>query len=243
MYPSIRHSKRHVLVNDEKHDVIIIGAGPAGYTAAIYAARYKLKNVVIADKLGGLMLDADIIENFPGFSSINGKELMAKFKQHAESLNVKILEEQVTRIEKHGEDFEVSTTSTKFTTRSIIFATGSEHRKLGVKGEEELLGYGVSYCATCDAAFFRNRITCVVGGSDSAAKDALVLSRVAKKVYVIYRKAKIRAEPMMAEKIYSCGNIEVIHDANVAEIIGNEAGAVCKVKLDNGKEISTNAVF
>lgn len=227
----------------EKQDVIIIGAGPAGYTAAIYAARYMLKSVLIADDLGGLMLYADLVENFPGFPSIHGKELMEKFKEHALSLNAMIVQERVTSIEKDEDCFSITTESSHFTARSIIVATGSERRKLGLKGEEEFLGSGVSYCATCDAAFFKNRVACVIGGSDSAAKEALVLSRVAKKVYVIYRKEKLRAEPLMTERVYSCSNVEVIHGANVIEIVGNDDGIVCKVVLDNGGEIFTNGVF
>ena len=230
-------------VNDEKNDLIIIGAGPAGYTAAIYAARYMLKTIVIADDLGGLMLTADIVENFPGFPSIHGKELMEKFKDHAESLNATIVKERVTGIAKDDDGFAVTTESSHFTAKTIIIATGSERRKLGVKGEDEFLGSGVSYCATCDAAFFKNKVTCVIGGSDSAAKEALVLSRVAKKVYIIYRREKLRSEPMMTERVYSCGNVEVIHGANVTEIAGKPDGIVEKVMLDTGDEIATSGVF
>jgi len=230
-------------VSDEKNDLIIIGAGPAGYTASIYAARYMLKNVLVADDLGGLMLNADLVENFPGFPSIQGKELMEKFNAHVSALNVVIEKGLVTGIERDDAGFAVTTRSGQFTARSIIIATGSERRKLGVKGEDEFLGSGVSYCATCDAAFFKNRVTCVIGGSDSAAKEALVLSRVAKKVYVIYRREKLRAEPMMTEKVYSCGNVEVIHGANVTEIVGEEGGIVEKVLLDTGDEIATSGVF
>ena len=114
---------------------------------------------------------------------------------------------------------------------------------MGVPGEEECLGMGVSYCATCDAAFFKNRVCCVVGGSDSAAKEALVLARLAKKVHVIYRKSKIRAEPLLAERVYNAENIEVIHDSNVTQICSNENGIVDKVKLDDGTEVETNGVF
>jgi len=231
-------------VSDEKIDLAIIGAGPAGYTAAIYAARYMLKNALIADDLGGLMLTADVIENFPGFPSIRGKELMDKFKEHALSLNTMIVQELVTSIERDDDCFSLVTEAHHFTARSIIIATGSERRKLGVPGEDEFLGSGVSYCATCDAAFFKNKIACVIGGSDSAAKEALVLSRVAKKVYVIYRKGRLRSEPLLTERVYSCGNVEVIHDTNLVEIVGTgDGGIVCKVVLDDGNEIATNGVF
>jgi thioredoxin reductase (NADPH) len=231
-------------MTDEKLDVAIIGGGPAGYAAAIYATRYKLNHAMIADDLGGLMLKADIVENYPGFASTKGNDLMDKFKEQLKRLGGTIVNDFVESIAKHGEDFAIKTKESHFIARSVIIATGSDRRKLGVNGEEEYAdGSGVSYCAICDAAFYKNRVTCVVGGSDSAAKEALVLSRVAKKVYVIYRKGKIRAEPAMAEKVYTCGNIEVVHNANVKEIVGDESGMVCKVILDTGKEIETSGVF
>ncbi len=244
MDPTTNVKRKRLDVTDEKLDVAIIGGGPAGYAAAIYATRYKLNHAMIADDLGGLMLYADVVENYPGFASIKGKDLMDQFKAHLDALGGTILNERVNAIVKQGNDFFIETETKKLVARSVIIATGSERRKLGVKGEEEFAGgSGVSYCAICDAAFFKNRITCVVGGSDSAAKEALVLSRVAKKVYVIYRKGKIRAEPTMAEKIYTCGNIEVIHNANVKEIVGDENGMVYKVILDTGKEVETKGVF
>ncbi|MBN2153577.1 MAG: FAD-dependent oxidoreductase [Candidatus Lokiarchaeota archaeon] len=231
-------------MTDETLDLAIIGGGPAGCTASIYATRYKLKHAMIADEFGGLMLNADVVENYPGFASIKGKELMGNFKAHLEALGGTAVQGRVESVAKRGRDFAVTTGTRSFLARSIIVATGSERRKLGVKGEEECAdGYGVSYCAICDAAFFKNRVTCVVGGSDSAAKEALVLSRVAKKVYVIYRKGKIRAEPAMAERVYTCGNIEVIHNANVKEIVSDDDGMVCKVVLDNGSELETRGVF
>ncbi|MEX2682535.1 MAG: NAD(P)/FAD-dependent oxidoreductase [Candidatus Sigynarchaeota archaeon] len=244
MDPSTDNTLERLHVTDEKLDVAIIGGGPAGYTATIYATRFMLKHAMIAEDLGGLMLTADIVENYPGFPSVKGKELMDRFKVHLDALGGRVVNERVKSIVKQGQDFTIATENRIFVARSVIVATGSERRKLGVKGEEEYAdGCGVSYCATCDAAFFKNKVTCVVGGSDSAAKEAIVLSRVAKKVYVIYRKGKIRAEPAMAEKVYSCSNIEVIHNANVKEIVADEKGMVCKVILDTGQEIETKGVF
>lgn len=230
--------------SDETIDVAIIGGGPAGYTAAIYATRYKLKHVMFAEDIGGLMMKADIVENYPGFPSLKGKELMDAFKKHLEALGGLVEAGEVVAIEKTREGFTVKTRTKHFLARSIIVATGSDRRHLGVKGEEEHAdGNGVSYCAVCDAFFYKNKVVCVVGGADSAAKEALILSRVAKKVYVIYRKGKLRAEPAMAEKVYSCNNIEVIHNANVREIVGGDDGMVCKVILDTGQEIETQGVF
>ncbi len=242
--PTTNASLERKHVTDEKLDVAIIGGGPAGYAAAIYATRYKLKHAMIANDLGGLMLNADIVENYPGFASIKGKDLMGHFKAHLEALGGTVVQDRVKAVARQGQDFAITTETRSFAARTVIVATGSERRKLGVKGEEECAdGCGVSYCAICDAAFFKNRVTCVVGGSDSAAKEALVLSRVAKKVYVIYRKGKIRAEPAMAEKVYTCGNIEIVHNANVKEIVADDNGMVCKVILDTGKEIEAKGVF
>ncbi len=231
-------------MDHDTHDLVIIGAGPAGYTAGIYAARYKLKHLVIASSPGGLMLTADVIENYPGFPSINGSDLMQRFKEHGASLDVNVLADDVLAVTRTSEGFRIRTRNHgEHGARAIIIATGSERRRLDVPGERECASKGVSYCATCDGRFFKNRTVCVVGGSDSAAKEALVLSRVASKVYVIYRKGKLRAEPLMAEKVYGCSNVEVIHGANVVKIIGNERNVVRKVMLDTGREIETNGVF
>ncbi|MHA1700221.1 MAG: NAD(P)/FAD-dependent oxidoreductase [Promethearchaeota archaeon] len=225
-------------------DLIIIGTGPAGYSAAIYSSRYKLDTALIGEDLGGLLLYTDIIENFPGFASIKGNQLAKRFKEHVEKFNVEIIEKRVINIIQDGKNFKIITADDEaLSTKALILATGTTRRQLGVPGEVEGLGSGVSYCATCDAPFFKNRICCVIGGSDSAAKEALVLSRVAKKVHVIYRRSRLRAEPLLAEKVYNTSNIKVIHDANVKEICVNDSGIVESVKLDDGKIIKTHGVF
>ncbi|MHA1847783.1 MAG: NAD(P)/FAD-dependent oxidoreductase [Promethearchaeota archaeon] len=224
-------------------DLVIIGAGPAGYSAAIYATRYKLETIIIADEVGGLLVNADVVENYPGFPSILGKDLMNKLKMHSESLGVVTINDKVTNISKNESGFKISCKNANFITKAICFATGTKRKKLNIPGEEENIGMGVSYCATCDAPFFKNRTCCVIGGSDSAAKEALVLSRVAKKVHVIYRRSKLRAEPLLSEKVYNTKNINVIHDANIVEICTNEHGIVDKVILDDGSSIETNGVF
>lgn len=230
-------------VSSELLDLLIIGAGPAGYAAAIYAARYRMRHVLLANELGGEMLYADVVENYPGFSSILGPDLMTQMKDHAKSLGVIINETDVSAIEQDGKDFVVHAGMADFLTKTIILATGTERRKLGVPGEEENVGQGVSYCATCDARFFKNRVACVVGGSDSAAKEALVLSKFAKQVHIIYRKKAIRAEPALCERINACENIDIIPDANVTEIICNDDGVVDRIVLDNGDIVETNGVF
>lgn len=231
------------MASETTRDVIIVGAGPAGCTAAIYASRYKLDTLMIADEIGGLMLYADMVENFPGFGSIKGKDLMQQMADQALELQVDLVQARVDSIAGTGNFFTVKAGNAIFHARAVILATGTIRRKLGIPGEEENIGMGVSYCATCDAPFFKKRTCCVIGGSDSAAKEALVLSRIAKKVHVIYRKSRLRAEPLLSDRVYNTANIEVIHDSNVKEICTNEQGLVNKVLLDDGSELETNGVF
>ncbi|MHA1681758.1 MAG: NAD(P)/FAD-dependent oxidoreductase [Promethearchaeota archaeon] len=228
----------------EIFDIVVIGAGPAGYSAAIYSVRYKLKTLVVAEDVGGLLLYSDIVENYPGYARIHGKVLMEKFFEHADSLGIQIKNDVVERLSKSGRNYMVELSDgSMIETRCICLAMGTTHRKLNVPGEDENIGMGVSYCATCDGAFFKNRTCCVIGGSDSAAKEALVLSRIARKVHVIYRKSRLRSEPLLSERVYNTGNIEVIHNSTVAEICTNEHGLVDRVILDDGSVVKTDGVF
>lgn len=214
------------------YDLIIIGAGPAGLAASIYASRYKLKHIVIGKEIGGLVNEAHEIGNYPGFPSISGVELMQKFVEHARSLGAEIISDEVVHIHKLDEGFEVETKSgDKYEAKTLIIATGLERRRLNIPGEKEFVGRGVSYCATCDAFFFKDKTVCVIGGSDSAAMAALALAQFAKKVYIIYRRSELRCEPVWKEKIEKNEKIEVIYNTNVIEIMGNER--VEAIKLDN----------
>ncbi|MBI5332578.1 MAG: FAD-dependent oxidoreductase [Candidatus Aenigmarchaeota archaeon] len=220
----------------ELYDIIIIGAGITGYAGAVYAGRLKLKTLVIGKERGGIIVTTDVIENYPGFKSITGAELAAKVREHAMEYrdNVKFVDDIVERIEKRKGCFIIHTESRKeYRAISVLYATGTKHKKLDVPGEKEFFAKGVHTCGLCDGAFYKDKIVAVVGGSDSAAKEAVLLTQWAKKVYIIYRKEKIRAEPANMEKIdekIKEGKIEIINNTNIKEIIGDRF--VKRVVLD-----------
>lgn len=223
------------------YDLIIIGGGVAGMAASIYAKRFGLKTTIITENLGGTITLTHLVENYPGFKSLSGQELADHFIKHVESLNIEIKQETVKNIEKTGSGFEVKTGSGKYQTKSIIFATGTVHRTLDAKGVKEFENRGVSYCATCDGPFYKGKDVAVVGGSDSAAKEALLLSQYANKVYIIYRRAEIRAEPINKERVKKEPKIEVIINSEIEEVMGKDT--VKKVRLKNGKELEVQGVF
>ncbi|NOX71329.1 MAG: thioredoxin-disulfide reductase [Candidatus Micrarchaeota archaeon] len=230
----------------EELDVIILGSGAAGYTAAIYAARYNLKTVVIGKEPGGVASEAAEIENYPGFLKINGMDLMEKFKEQVESLGVKIYTyAEIESVNKNNGSFTVKlSTGDELSGRALIVALGSKRRKLGIPGEKELAGRGVSYCATCDAAFFRDKTVAVIGGNDSAAKAALLLAEGSKKVYIVYRRGKIRAEPILVDRCESNEKIEFIYNAVPVEIKGDNVVKSLVIEQDGEKkEIEVDGIF
>ncbi len=205
----------------EEYDVMILGGGIAGMTAAIYGVRYNLKTVVIGQSFGGTGNLAGHIENWPGFIG-SGAELMTKVYEQAKDVGVEFIQGEISEVSKKGKDFSVKINDKEIKSKTVIIALGMQHRKLGVKGEKELLGRGVSYCATCDGMFFKNKTVMVIGGSDSAAKAALFLSEIAKKVYVSYRRSEMRCEPISLKKIHGKENIEVNYFTNPVEILGDK---------------------
>lgn len=224
---------------NEVYDIIIIGAGPGGMTAAIYAARYKLKTLIISKDVGGVANLAHKVENWPGIISIPGTELMQNFKKHVQSFGIKIIEEEV---EKLIPGFEVVTASgKKFKSKTLILALGTVRRKLNIPGEDDFIGKGISYCPTCDSAFFKDKIVCVVGGRNSAAMAAILLSEYAKKVYIIYRKDKLRSDPVLTEQVEKNPKVEIIYNAEVAKVLGTKF--VEKIVLKDGKEMPMDGVF
>ncbi len=230
------------------YDVVIIGGGPAGLTAGIYAKRAML-NAVLLEKMGvgGQIIVTDLVENFPGFQEISGADLAGKFEQHAQKfgLETKIMVE-VAGIEDRGKTKLVKTNEGDFETKTVIITTGTTPKKLGAKGELELTGRGVSYCATCDGFFFRDKTVVVVGGGDSAITEAIFLTRMAKKVMVVHRRDKLRAEKINQEHAFVNPKISFVWDSVVEEVAGKqvvEKVIVKNVKTNEVSEIKTDGVF
>jgi thioredoxin reductase (NADPH) len=207
--------------------VIVIGSGPAGYTAAIYAARANFKPLVIASSVeaGGELMNTTEVENFPGFpEGIMGPELMGKMQEQAAKFGAEILLDDVVSVDLTGEIKKVTVGSGEtHEALAVIFATGSANRKLGLPSEDRLSGYGVSWCATCDGFFFRQKTIAVVGGGDSAMEEANFLTRFADKVYVIHRKDTLRASKIMQDRALANPKIEFVWNAEVTEILGDAA--------------------
>lgn len=236
----------------EEYDFISIGAGVTGLAASMYAARLGLNTLCLGSSngpeiaLGGVITTTDLVENYPGFVRLSGQELAEKIKEHALSYDlVKLKEEKVSQIKKTSHGFELSTEENIYRGKAVLFATGTKWRKLEVPGAQEFENKGVAYCALCDAPFFKRKIVAVVGGSDSAAKDALVLAKHAAKVYIIYRKEPIRAEPINLARINQEKKIEIITNTNIVEVRGTKK--VESVILDKAykgsKELKLEGVF
>jgi len=222
------------------YDVVIIGSGPAGMAAGIYAKRAGLA-VVILEKTGisgGQVLSTYEVDNYPGLPMSNGFDLSEKFREHAEHLGVEIKAAAVERIEDRGETKLLYTEDETYETRTVILATGAEHAKLGVPGEEELTGMGVSYCATCDGAFFRGRTVAVVGGGDVAVEDAIFLARGCEKVYLIHRREELRAAKILQDALMKLPNVEILWNCELKEVQGEDQ--VENLLIYNKKTQQTN---
>jgi thioredoxin reductase (NADPH) len=232
-------------MENKTYDLIVIGGGPAGLTASIYASRYKMNHIVIAKEPGGQANEAHKVENWPGTLSIGGLELGQNMREHVEKLGGNILMDSVSNISKEGDTWSVTTHTSNYKTKFLILALGMEYRKLDIPGEKEFKGKGVSYCPTCDAPFFKDKVVAVVGGGNSAAGAAGLLSEYASKVFLIYRGDKLRADPAYAEKFSKNDKVEIIYQTNIKEILGGKS--VEKVKLDkthNGsEELELQGVF
>lgn len=257
----------------KQYDLVIIGSGPAGLAAAIYAQRAKLNTLVIEKEMmsGGQVLTTYEVDNYPGLPGIGGFDLGEKFRQHAEQLDTAFVEDEVKMIETGADadgleaaDSEnelqaaelraaeagtwkrIVGTKDTYLAKSIIIATGATHRKLGVPGEERLAGMGVSYCATCDGAFFRKKVTAVIGGGDVAVEDAIFLARMCEHVYLIHRRDELRGAKSLQERLFALDNVTVIWDSVVEEIQGDEkvsALSVKNVKTGEQSELPVNGVF
>lgn len=229
-------------------DLIIIGAGPAGLTAAIYAKRAGFDTLVIDETGmgGGQIVNTYEVDNYPGLIHINGFDMGMKFKEHATEMGTEFADVTVTGVTKKDDLIYVYANDAEYVSKALIIATGAKHRALGIPGEEELRGMGVSYCATCDGAFFRKKVCAVVGGGDVALEDALFLAKGCSKVYLIHRRDEFRGAKVLADKVKETENIEIVYDSRVTEIIGE--GSVNKIKVENIKsgsvtELDINGIF
>ncbi len=229
-------------IKNKIYDLIIIGAGPAGLTSAIYAGRYMLNALLIGEIKGGTIAKAYKVCNFPSEREILGMKLASKMLEHVQSLKIELKSEKAEKISKQDNVFKIKTNNSAYKAKKIIIAIGTEKRKLNIKGENKFLGKGISYCATCDAPFFKNKVVGVVGGSNAALTSALLLSEYSKKVYIIYRKKRFfRADPAWIKQIENNKKIQTIFNANIKEIYGKEK--VEGVKLDNGKDLKVGGIF
>lgn len=236
----------------KSYDFGIIGAGGTGLAAAMYGARLGLKTIVFGSShgsemaIGGVITTTNVVENYPGFIRLTGQELADKIREHAQSYDlVTIQEERVLEVKKEKSGFTIKTDSSSYNVKTVLFATGTKWRKLTVPGAETLENKGVAYCALCDSPLYRNKTVAVVGGADTAAKDALVLAEHAKKIFIIYRGDEIRPEPINKARVEQNKKIEVITKTNVTQVNGSEF--VESVTLDKpykgSKELAVEGVF
>ncbi len=223
-------------------DIVIIGSGPAGMAAGIYAKRAGLSSIILEKTgiCGGQVLSTYEVDNYPGLPDKSGFELSEEFRMHAEKLDVEVKAATVEKIENRGADKLVVTDEGEFVTKTVIIATGADHAHLGIPGEEELAGMGVSYCATCDGAFFRGRTVAVVGGGDVAVEDAIFLARGCEKVYLIHRRDELRAAKILQEAMKKLPNVEILWDSEVKEIRGEDQ--VEELLIYNKKTEETNSL-
>lgn len=230
------------------YDLLIVGSGPAGLAAAIYAQRARLDTLVIEKEYisGGQVVHTYEVDNYPGIPGINGYELGVKFREHADQLGARFVTAEVKDIIIEETTKKVVTSEGDYRAKAVILAMGATHRELQVPGEKELAGMGVSYCATCDGAFFRGRTVAVVGGGDVAVEDAIFLARGCEKVYLIHRRDELRAAKSLQEKLFACDNVEVIWDTVVREICGEdhvESVKLYNVKTEETKCMDMDGVF
>lgn len=232
----------------ELFDLIILGAGPAGISAAIYAARAKLNTLWLDKKFvtGGQITDTYEVDNYPGIPGVTGMELGEAMGAHAKRLGISPVRENVLSIEDAGDHKIVRTKKHEYHTKTILAALGAAHRKLQIPGEEEFGGMGVSYCATCDGAFFKDQTTVVIGGGNVAVEDAIFLSRICKKVYVVHRREELRADKVLQDRLFACENVEMVWNAIPLSIEGETQVTGLQIQEKNTWEerlIPTDGVF
>jgi len=232
-------------MKEQIFDTIIIGSGPAGITAGIYAVRREMKALVIGKEPGGQVVWASEVENYPGFKKINNIELITKWNEHAKGLGVEFRTEEIQKIEKSDKGFIVYASKEKYETKTVIIAMGLVPRRLAIPGEEEYIGKGISYCANCDSPFYRGMQVAVVGGGNAALDAAEILSKIAKQVYLIHRREEFRGFEALVEEVKSKKNIKLILNSVPKEIVGKERVTAIKVvnKEKEEQEIVVDGIF
>ena len=223
------------------YDLIIIGSGPAGLSAAVYGKRAGLELLVMERQpmSGGQILNTYEVDNYLGLPGMNGFDMGMKFREHADRMGITFLEAKVEAILQEDSVNKVVTDQGEYESRTVIFAAGAEHAKLGIPGEERLAGMGVSYCATCDGAFFRNRVTAVIGGGDVAVEDAIFLAGSCEKVYLVHRRDELRAAAVLQERLFSLPNVEILWDHVAEEILGQDTVQGLRLKNVRSGEAKT----
>ncbi len=229
------------------YDLIIIGAGPAGFTASIYATRREMKTLIISREIGGQIIWANDIENYPGFKTISNFELINRLKEHSVSFGAKLEEKEVVEVIKNtDESFTIITKNKEYKSKTVILALGLIPKQLKVPGENEFNGKGISYCANCDGPFYRDKIVSVVGGGNSAFDAAEVMSKIANKVYILNRSEEYKAFDVLVKKVKEIKNIEIINNAKITEIIGENKVEKIKYinsKTNKGDKLITDGIF
>ncbi len=228
-------------MDKEVYDIIIVGAGPAGFGCAVYTTRYNLKTLIIGLPMDSQPSRTPLIQNYLGFIEIKGSELIKRFKEHALSYGAELKEETVKRLEKEDGLFKATTNSGEFYSRTVLIATGTKRRKLDIPGEKEFDNRGISYCSTCDGPFFKNKIVGVVGGSDAAATSALLLTEYASKVYLIHRRDELRAKPYLVDRLKKNDKITILYQTQVSEAMGKDF--LEKIRLDSGEVLDMDGLF
>ncbi len=224
-------------------DLIIAGSGAAGLTAALYALRNGYNFAVIdpAPPAGSSVALADEVDNYTGFKGISGFELMQKFYAHAKELGTRFINDEIKKIEKSDGFFKVRCLRESYACRAVIYCVGAEHKKLGVSGESELIGKGVSYCAVCDGFFFKDKTVVVVGGGNTAVSEALYLSKICRRVFLVHRRSSLKADKTLVRELEGTNNAEIIFNSEIKKISG--VSSVASVLLSDGRELRCDGVF
>lgn len=230
-------------MDDKIYDLIIVGGGAAGLTAAVYASRGGLDFVLLdtASSMGSQITQTDDIDNYTGYQKVNGMELVMKFYEHAKAMNAPMLNDEILEIKKVGDIFELKSSKHIYTAKTVIYCAGATHKKLEIEGETEFLGKGVGYCAVCDGFFYRNKTVVVVGGGNTAATDALYLSKICSRVILVHRRDSLRADKVLVKRLKQAQNVEFKFNSELAKICGDKKAD--SVVLKSGEKIDCDGVF